>query len=155
MTDYGFYTTEEIKQLADSDLSFEIADAALLKTKEADQYLNELIQELKCRDVVTKQITVIRKIVKYEEHVFDNEEQFNQWKNLPNDECNEFNDKNFVDIWYNTRLDVDPDTYVALKGDQTQATDDWIFTGIFEEAKDQYSIDELEVIDSAIDTLFS
>jgi hypothetical protein len=37
MTDYGFYTEQEIKELADSDLSFEIADAALLKT-EADEY---------------------------------------------------------------------------------------------------------------------
>jgi hypothetical protein len=46
----NFYTTEEIKQLADSDLSFEISDAALLKTKEANQYLNELIQELKRRE---------------------------------------------------------------------------------------------------------
>lgn len=105
------------------------------------------------------QITVIRKVVKYEELVFDNEEQFNQWKNLPDndewEEFHEFNNKNFVDIWYDTRLDIDPDTYVALKGDQTQATDDLIFTGIFEEAKDQYSLEELEVIDSAIDTLSS
>ena len=105
------------------------------------------------------QITVIRKIVKYEELVFDNEEQFNQWKNLPDndewEEFHEFNNKNFVDIWYDTRLDIDPDTYVALRGDQTQATDDLIFTGIFEEAKDQYSLEELEVIDSAIDTLSS
>lgn len=150
MNDNGFYTTEELKELSDSDLSFEISDAALIKTKEADQYLNELIKELKCRNA--EQITVIRKIVKYEELVFDSEEQFNQWKNLPNDELNEFNNKNFVDIWYDTRLDIDPDTYVALRGDQTQATDDWIFTGIFEEAKDQYSIEELEVIGSAIDT---
>ena len=50
MTDYGFYTEQEIKELADSDLSFEIADAALLKTPEADEYLNLLIQELKRRN---------------------------------------------------------------------------------------------------------
>ncbi len=31
MTDYGFYTEQEIKELADSDLSFEISDTALLK----------------------------------------------------------------------------------------------------------------------------
>jgi len=50
MNNHGFYTTEELKELADSDLSFEIADAALIKTKEADEYLNELIQELKRRE---------------------------------------------------------------------------------------------------------
>lgn len=50
MNDNGFYTTEEIQQLADSDLSFEISDAAFIKTKEADQYLNQLIQELKRRE---------------------------------------------------------------------------------------------------------
>lgn len=50
MNDNGFYTTEELKELSDSDLSFEISDAALIKTKEADQYLNELIKELKRRE---------------------------------------------------------------------------------------------------------
>ena len=50
MTNYGFYTTEELKDLADSDLSFEIADTALLKTPEADEYLKLLIAELKCRN---------------------------------------------------------------------------------------------------------
>ena len=50
MTDYGFYTKEELKELADSDLSFEIADAALLKTPEADEYLNLLIAELQRRN---------------------------------------------------------------------------------------------------------
>jgi hypothetical protein len=50
MTDYGFYTTEELKDLADSDLSFEIADTALLKTPEADKYLNLLIAELQNRN---------------------------------------------------------------------------------------------------------
>jgi transposase len=50
MTDYGFYTEQEIKELADSDLSFEIADAALLKTPEADEYMHLLIQELKRRN---------------------------------------------------------------------------------------------------------
>ena len=50
MTDYGFYTVDELKELADSDLSFEIADAALLKTPEADEYMNLLITELKLRN---------------------------------------------------------------------------------------------------------
>lgn len=50
MTDYGFYTEQEIKELDDSDLSFEIADAALLKTPEADEYMHLLIQELKRRN---------------------------------------------------------------------------------------------------------
>ena len=49
MTDYGFYTEQEIKDLDDSDLSFEIADTALLKTPEADEYMNLLITELKKR----------------------------------------------------------------------------------------------------------
>lgn len=48
-TDYGFYTVEEIQELADSDLSFEIADAALLNNSEADDYLDLLIQELQRR----------------------------------------------------------------------------------------------------------
>ena len=51
MTDYGFYTVEELKDLADSDLSFEISDAALLKTPEADSYLDLLISELKHRNL--------------------------------------------------------------------------------------------------------
>ena len=50
MTDYGFYTKEELTELDDSDLSFEISDTALLKTPEADEYLNLLIQELKQRN---------------------------------------------------------------------------------------------------------
>jgi hypothetical protein len=50
MTDYGFYSAQELSELADSDLSFEIADAALLKTPEADEYLNLLITELQRRN---------------------------------------------------------------------------------------------------------
>lgn len=50
MTDYGFYTKEELQQLDDSDLSFEIADAALLKTPAADEYLDLLIHELQRRN---------------------------------------------------------------------------------------------------------
>ena len=49
MTDYGFYTKEELQELDDSDLSGEIADTALLKTPEADQYLDLLITELQRR----------------------------------------------------------------------------------------------------------
>lgn len=49
-TDYGFYTVDELKELADSDLSFEISDAALLKTPEADEYMNLLIAELQRRE---------------------------------------------------------------------------------------------------------
>ena len=50
MTDYGFYTEEELKDLDDSDLSFEIADAALLNTTEGDDYLGLLIKELQSRN---------------------------------------------------------------------------------------------------------
>ena len=50
MTDYGFYTKQELQELADSDLSFEIADAALLKTPEANEYLDLLIAELSRRN---------------------------------------------------------------------------------------------------------
>ena len=50
MTDYGFYSQQELTELADSDLSFEIGDTALLKTPEADEYLNQLIKELQRRN---------------------------------------------------------------------------------------------------------
>jgi hypothetical protein len=50
MTDSSFYSQQELTELADSDLSFEIADAALLKTPEADEYLNLLITELQRRN---------------------------------------------------------------------------------------------------------
>ena len=50
MTDYGFYSEQQLTELADSDLSFEIADAALLNNKEGDEYLNLLIKELKRRE---------------------------------------------------------------------------------------------------------
>jgi hypothetical protein len=50
MTDYGFYTQEELQQLDDSDLSFEIADTALLKTPAANEYLDLLISELQRRN---------------------------------------------------------------------------------------------------------
>jgi len=50
MTDYGFYTKDELKELADSDLSFEIADAAILNVPDADEYLDLLIEELKRRN---------------------------------------------------------------------------------------------------------
>lgn len=49
MNNQGFYTSEELKELNGSDLSFEIADTALLKTPEAKEYLNVLIEELKRR----------------------------------------------------------------------------------------------------------
>jgi hypothetical protein len=49
MTDYGFYTQEELKDLDDCDLSFEIADAAVLNVPDADAYLDLLIEELKRR----------------------------------------------------------------------------------------------------------
>ncbi len=107
------------------------------------------------------QVTVIRRIVQYEECVFNSEEEFEQWKSLSeNDEWEEFsqfNKAHFKDIWYNTRLDIDPDLYVALEGDQTQATDDWIFTGIFNEGieRDQYNIETLELMNSEVDTLSS
>lgn len=50
MTDYGFYTQSELQELDDSDLSFEIADAAILNKPEADKYLNLLISELQRRN---------------------------------------------------------------------------------------------------------
>jgi hypothetical protein len=52
MTDYGFYSIDELQELADSDLSFEIADAALLNNTEGDKYLNILIAELQRRNPV-------------------------------------------------------------------------------------------------------
>ena len=48
-TDYGFYSQQDLTDLADSDLSFEIADAALLNNKQGDEYLDILIAELKRR----------------------------------------------------------------------------------------------------------
>lgn len=102
------------------------------------------------------QITVIRKITKYEELVFDNVEQFNEWKNLsdPNDEdwddntikFDEFNSNHFVDIWYDTE-ELSLTEYVALKGDQTIGTDDWIYTGIFNESCEVYDLNNMEVIE--------
>ena len=53
MTDYGFYTQEELQHLDDSDLSFEISDTALLKTPDADAYLDLLISELQRRDSIS------------------------------------------------------------------------------------------------------
>lgn len=50
MTDYGFYSEQELTELAGSDISFEIADAALLNNKEGDEYLDLLIKELKRRE---------------------------------------------------------------------------------------------------------
>lgn len=50
MTDFGFYSVEELQELNDSDLSFEIADAVILNHPEADIYLDILIQELQRRD---------------------------------------------------------------------------------------------------------
>jgi hypothetical protein len=50
MTDYGFYTAEELKTLDDSDLSFEIAGAAILCTPEGDDYLKLLVNELQHRN---------------------------------------------------------------------------------------------------------
>jgi hypothetical protein len=49
-TDFGFYSAQELQELADSDLSFEIADAAVLNHSDADEYLNLLIAELKRRE---------------------------------------------------------------------------------------------------------
>ena len=49
--DTGFYSPEELKELNDSDLSFEISDVALIKTPQADEYLSLLIQELQRRNV--------------------------------------------------------------------------------------------------------
>ena len=102
------------------------------------------------------QITVIRKITKYEELVFDNVEQFNEWKNLsdPNHEdwddntikFDEFNSNHFVDIWYDTE-ELSPTQYFALKGDQTVGTDDWIYTGIFNESCEIYDLNNMEVIE--------
>ena len=50
MTNYGFYSQQQLQELSVSDLSFEIADTALLKTSEAQKYLNHLIEELKRRE---------------------------------------------------------------------------------------------------------
>ena len=53
-TDYGFYSQQQLQELDESDLSFEISDAALLNNKQGDEYLDLLIAELKrreCNDV--------------------------------------------------------------------------------------------------------
>jgi hypothetical protein len=111
------------------------------------------------------QITVIRKITKYEEFVFDTEEQFNEWKKLGDFDSEdwddnvthlkEFNAKNFEDIWYETE-ELSPTEYVAIEGDETQATDDWIFTGIFKNACDLYDLKDMKVLRSSLtSTLFS
>lgn len=50
MTDYGFLSTEELQELDDSDLSFEIANTAILNKPEADAYLDLLITELQRRN---------------------------------------------------------------------------------------------------------
>lgn len=50
MTDYGFYTQSELREINDSDLSFEIADAAILNKPEGDKYLDLLISELQRRN---------------------------------------------------------------------------------------------------------
>jgi hypothetical protein len=42
MTDYGFYTQEELQELDDSDLSGEISDTVLLKTPDLDLLISEL-----------------------------------------------------------------------------------------------------------------
>jgi hypothetical protein len=58
-TDYGFYSQQELTELAESDLSFEISDAALLNNKQGDEYLDLLIAELKrreCNDVPVVQV---------------------------------------------------------------------------------------------------
>ena len=58
-TDYGFYSEQQLQELDGSDLSFEIADAALLNNKEGDEYLHLLIVELKrreCNDVPVLQV---------------------------------------------------------------------------------------------------
>ena len=49
-TDYGFYSQQQLQELDGSDLSFEIADAALLNNKQGDEYLDILIAELKRRE---------------------------------------------------------------------------------------------------------
>lgn len=97
------------------------------------------------------QITVIRRTIKYDELVFDNEEQFNEWKKMSNLDCDqreefeEFNSENFVDIYFDT-TDFDCPTYVAIQEDQTSATDDWIASGIFDtHSRDSYELNKLKI----------
>ena len=50
MTDYGFYSEQQLTELDTSDLSFEIADTSrLLNTPEAHEYFKLLVTELKKR----------------------------------------------------------------------------------------------------------
>ena len=49
INDLGFYSVEELQELDDSDLSFEIADAAIFNHPDADNYLKLLIAELQRR----------------------------------------------------------------------------------------------------------
>lgn len=100
------------------------------------------------------QITVIRKIISYEEMVFGDEQEFEEWKTLATCESDldyqkfvEFNKNNFKDIEYSTE-GITPTTYVALNGDQTLASDDWIFWGIFDESKEEDELNTLSPITS-------
>ena len=49
MSDFGFYSVQELTELDDSDISAEIADTAILNHQDADAYLDLLISELKRR----------------------------------------------------------------------------------------------------------
>lgn len=53
MNDYGFYTAEQLKELDDSDLSFEISEVALINNEQANSYLKILIEELQRRNTCT------------------------------------------------------------------------------------------------------
>jgi hypothetical protein len=43
-------------------------------------------------------------------------------------------------FWWHLTEEISPTEYVALKGDQTIATDEWIYTGIFNESCEVYEL---------------
>lgn len=50
MTDYEFYSQQQLQELSMSDLAFEIADIGLVNTFGARQYFELLVKELKKRE---------------------------------------------------------------------------------------------------------
>lgn len=105
------------------------------------------------------EVTVIRRIVRYEEMVFDSREQFEEWKSSSryedfpdetNEEWLEFNQKKFVDMNYYELTGDDLTDYVALDGDETDKTDDWIFWGIFNvESWQTFEIENIKIYEKS------
>lgn len=111
------------------------------------------------QQAVQQKITVIRRVVTYEEAVFDSVEEFESWKALsekafgPKDEDHtmfddfrEITEKKFANIEFET-CDFDPTLYIAVVNDVTSHTDDWISLGIFEDAVEDSDFSSLRLIE--------